>query len=150
MELEVHLPSGRRWFTEASAAPIVDDQGNVMAGIAVTTDITERKAAREKLAQTELRYRLLFDKTLEGFADCKMYFEDDKPVDFIYPTVNDAFEKLTGLRNVVGKRVSEVIPGIRDSDPELLEIYGRGVQTRQPETFEGTCMAWGFGSHLCV
>jgi PAS domain S-box-containing protein len=50
--------------------------------------------------------------------------------------VNKTFETLTGLKNVVGKRVSEVIPGIRESDPELFEIYGRVAQTGAPETFE--------------
>ena len=29
--------------------------------------------------------------------------------------VNQAFESLTGLQDVVGKKVSEVIPGIRDT-----------------------------------
>ncbi len=49
MELEVHLPDGRRWFTEASGAPIRDAQGNVTGGVAVTVDITARKQAEERL-----------------------------------------------------------------------------------------------------
>ena len=56
--------------------------------------------------------------------------------DFIYLKVNSAFEALTGLKDVVGKRVSEVIPGIQESDPELLEIYGRVALTGKPERFE--------------
>ena len=50
--------------------------------------------------------------------------------------MNGAFETLTGLKNVVGKKVSEVIPGIRESDPELFEIYGRVALTGVPESFE--------------
>jgi PAS domain S-box-containing protein len=73
---------------------------------------------------------------LDGFAYCKMFFEDGKPQDFIYLDVNDAFERLTGLKNVVGKKVSEVIPGIRESHPELLEIYGRVALTGNPEKAE--------------
>ena len=42
-ELEVQLPNGRRWFAEASGAPIHDQNGNVIGGVAVTVDITERK-----------------------------------------------------------------------------------------------------------
>ena len=60
----------------------------------------------------------------------------DQPQDFIYLKVNSAFEALTGLKDVVGKRVSEVIPGIQESDPELLEIYGRVALTGKPERFE--------------
>jgi light-regulated signal transduction histidine kinase (bacteriophytochrome) len=40
------------------------------------------------------------------------------------------------LENVVGKRVTEVIPGIREAHPELFDIYGRVASTRQPEKFE--------------
>jgi two-component system CheB/CheR fusion protein len=43
---------------------------------------------------------------------------------------------LTGLKEVVGKRVTEVIPGIREADPELFEIYGRVAMTGVPEKFE--------------
>ncbi len=46
------------------------------------------------------------------------------------------FSILTGLKNVVGRPVSEVIPGIRESDPQLFEVYGRVALTGQPERFE--------------
>jgi len=53
-------------------------------------------------------------------------FQDGRPVDFVYLDVNPAFERVTGLMDVVGRRVTEVIPRIRDTNPELFEIYGRG------------------------
>jgi len=31
---------------------------------------------------------------LEGFAHCKMLFEHDTPMDLIFLSVNDAFEKI--------------------------------------------------------
>ena len=49
MELEVLMPNGRRWFAEASGAPVRDAQGRVMGGIAVTVDITERKRTEDVL-----------------------------------------------------------------------------------------------------
>ncbi len=60
IELEVHLPSGRRWVAEASGAPILDGKSNVVGGIAVTVDITERKVAEEALrkAYDELELRV--------------------------------------------------------------------------------------------
>jgi len=51
---------------------------------------------------------------LNGFAYCRMIFSEDQPRDFIYLAVNDAFTELTGLKDVVGKKVSEVIPAIRN------------------------------------
>ena len=52
MELEVQLPSGRRWFAEISGAPIHDMEGNVVGGVAITVDITQRKKAEAKLKET--------------------------------------------------------------------------------------------------
>ena len=49
MELEVQLPSGRRWFAEASGAPVFGPHGEVVGGLAVTVDITERKQAEDEL-----------------------------------------------------------------------------------------------------
>jgi signal transduction histidine kinase len=65
-----------------------------------------------------------------------MLFENGAPSDFIYLDVNEAFETLTGLKNVVGKKATEAIPGIREADPHLLEIYGRVALSGKPERFE--------------
>ncbi|HVT89656.1 MAG TPA: CHASE3 domain-containing protein [Tepidisphaeraceae bacterium] len=49
MELEVILPTGKRWFAQASGAPLRDENGAVIGGVAVTVDITDRKLAEEAL-----------------------------------------------------------------------------------------------------
>jgi PAS domain-containing protein len=51
MELEVQLPSGRCWFTEAFGAPMHDPEGNVVGGVAVTLDVTERKQVEQEREQ---------------------------------------------------------------------------------------------------
>jgi signal transduction histidine kinase len=92
--------------------------------------------AANALLASQTRFRTLFENMLNGFAYCRMIFEQDRPQDFVYLEVNRAFETLTGLQGVVGRKVSEVIPGIQASDPELLERYGRVALTGVPETFE--------------
>jgi PAS domain S-box-containing protein len=87
---------------------------------------------------------------LNGFAYCKMLFEQNQPTDFTYLEVNSAFETLTGLKSVAGKKVSEVIPGIRESDPKLLEIYGRVALTGMPERFETYVEALGMWFSISV
>jgi len=65
-----------------------------------------------------------------------LYDDQNRPLDFVYLDVNGAFERLTGLKDVVGKQVTEVIPGIKELSPELFEIYGRVALTGRPEKFE--------------
>ena len=65
----------------------------------------------EALRLSEEHYRSLFDNMLNGYAYCRMHFEDHRPVDWTYLRVNQAFETLTGLTDVEGKKISEVIPG---------------------------------------
>jgi PAS domain S-box-containing protein len=110
----------------------------------------EKFEAAEALGESEKRYRSLFENMLVGYAYCKMIFERDKPQDFIYVEVNNAFEKITGLKNVAGKKVSEVIPGIQDSNPELFEIYGRVALTGNPEKFETYVESLGIWFSIAV
>jgi PAS domain S-box-containing protein len=102
----------------------------------LSLDITELKNSDQILQENENFYHSVFENLLNGFAYCEMIYQDGKPVDFTYLTVNKSFENLTGLKNAVGKKVSDLIPGIQQSDPQLFEIYGRVAATGKPETFE--------------
>ncbi len=115
-----------------------------VAVLEANRDITEHKVEAEALRKSEQRFRSLFENMLDGFAYCKIILDDHgRPVDFVYLEVNGAFEMLTDLKNVVGKKVTEVIPGIKESQPELLERYGRVALTGEPERFEIELKALG-------
>jgi two-component system CheB/CheR fusion protein len=123
----------------------VSDEVEKVAAIATTErDITERKMreealrriADETLRQSENEYRSLFENMLDGYAYCRMIYENGEPRDFVYLDVNSTFESLTGLKGVIGKKVSEVIPEIRESNPELIQTYGRVASTGNPEQLE--------------
>jgi PAS domain-containing protein len=105
-------------------------------GMVLASGLAEQQHAQKKLRESEFRYRNLFNGMMEGFALCEMRYKDGKAVDFKYLQVNEAFQKLTGLADVAGKWVSEVIPGLRESNPGLLEVYGRVASTGKPERFE--------------
>jgi PAS domain-containing protein len=79
----------------------------------------------------------MFENMLNGLAYCRMIYDDkNQPEDFIYLETNSAFEKLTGLKDVVGKKITDIIPGFKQSDPDIIQIYGRVASTGKSELFE--------------
>ena len=136
VEFRVCFPDGTVHWILSRGKPLHNKQGEVDRYIGTVIDITERKQTEDALKKQNERFASLFDNMLNGIAYCCMLFEEGRPVDFIYEQVNPSFEKLTGLRQVEGKRVSELITGIHQIQPEILELYGRVARTGQPERVE--------------
>ncbi|MFC1586054.1 PAS domain S-box protein [Fibrobacterota bacterium] len=102
-------------------------------------DITERKLTEESLLESEQKYRTLFDNMNDGFAYHKCIVDgNNNPVDYVFLEINSAFEKYTGLKgpDIIGKKVTEVIPGIEKAEPNLIKEYGRVAQTGENINFE--------------
>jgi PAS domain S-box-containing protein/putative nucleotidyltransferase with HDIG domain len=97
-------------------------------------EVRERSMAA--IERSERHFHSLFENMLEGYAHCRMLYRDGVPEDFVFLETNPAFERLSGLDDVVGKRATEAIPGVRESNPDLFEIYGRVARSGQPERFE--------------
>lgn len=105
--------------------------------------LEERKEAKTSLREREHLYRSLFNNMLNGFAYCRMLYDGNQLQDFVFLSVNPAFEKQIRLKDVVGRRASEVMPGIRENDTELLRLYGRVARTGKPELVETYVTALG-------
>ncbi len=124
-----------RWFLVRSA-PLHDEQGNLVKWYGVSIDIEDNKQLGNALRESERRYLSLFENMAEGVAYFRMLFKDDKLQDAIYLEVNPAWENLTGLRNVIGRKITEVLPGILEANSEFFERSVRVALTGQSERFE--------------
>jgi PAS domain S-box-containing protein len=85
------------------------------------------------------KYRFLFENMLDGFAYHKMIFDQTgKPVDYVFLEVNKSFERLTGFKRdkVIGKKVTEVLPGIKKDPADWIGTFGKVAKTGQPIRFE--------------
>ena len=100
---------------------------------AVLNDISVRKQNEQALAESEAHYRTLFDSIDEGFCVIEVIFDhNNKPIDYRFLEVNPSFIKQSGLKQALGKRMSEFAP---DLDEEWFEIYGKVVTTGQSIRF---------------
>jgi PAS domain S-box-containing protein len=94
----------------------------------------ERAKSEGALRKSEEKYRTLFNSIDEGFCIIEVIFDQDgKAVDYRFLEANPSFEKQTGLTNVKGKRVKELIP---KHDAHWFEAYGNVALTGEPARFE--------------
>lgn len=95
--------------------------------------VAERTA---ELAESERKFRLLFENMTTGFAMHQMlYDEQGTPSDYRFMEVNPAFETLTGLKaaDIIGKTLLELLPG---TEPFWIETYGKVATSGKPISFK--------------
>ncbi|PZP47878.1 MAG: hybrid sensor histidine kinase/response regulator [Azospirillum brasilense] len=113
--------------------PIRDRQGKVTGIFVEGTDVTDRKAGEAALAESEARYRTLFETVETGFCIIELRFEGERAVDYRIVEANPAFERLTGQYGVTGRWVSDFAP---DLEAHWFEAYGSVALTGEPVRFE--------------
>ena len=109
-------------------------EGNYLRGLRASL---ERKELA--LSESEKRYKQLFTNMLNGFALHEVVVnEDNKPIDYIFLEVNDAFEIMTGLKRseIIGKKVTEALPGIENDPANWISVYGKVALTGEESRFE--------------
>jgi len=80
---------------------------------------------RMQTRELEVTNQMIAESMLNGFVYGQLLYKNAKARDFIYLKVNDAFERITGLTNVVGKKFSQVVSGDPAENRERLAIYAR-------------------------
>lgn len=77
-------------------------------------------------------YQKFINSSKSAWAFHKIIFDEKgSPVDYVFIDVNKAFEDLTGLKSeqIIGEKVTTIIPGIEKSEPDLISFYGKVAST---------------------
>jgi PAS domain S-box-containing protein len=85
------------------------------------------------------KFNLIINNLPDAFAYHQIVTADDgTPVDYIFLEINDAFEEMTGLKreNIIGKKVTEILPGIEKSEFDWIGTYGKVASSGEPVRFQ--------------
>jgi PAS domain S-box-containing protein len=130
---------GSSFWSDTIISLVKDEQGRPCGLIGTDRDITERVRAEEALRESKDQLQALFDNMSNGFAYHRIVTDEaGKPVDYIFLEINEAFERYTGLRrdDIIGKRVTEVLPGIENMAFDWIGTCGQIALTGEPIQFE--------------
>ena len=103
---------------------------------AVLGEAVANKRIRDQLTTTEEQSGLLISQMQLGLAVHEIICDKaGEPVDYRFISVNDSYEKMTGLRreNLIGKRVLEVLPKTEDY---WVQSFGEVALTGRSKQFE--------------
>lgn len=126
-------------WAHSRAVPVLDDNGEVIEWFGAASDITSRKCAEEAVRISQQRYHTLFDSIDEGYCVIRAEFDaSGKGNDYTFLEVNQAFERHTGLRDVVGRSMRSIAP---THETWWYEVYGHIAKTGESRRFENSAEA---------
>lgn len=99
-----------------------------------------------QLAESEARYRTLFEAMDEGFFLAEVIVVGDRPTDILYLEANPAAVRMTG-QNYTGRRLREIDPHF---EPHWYEVFGRVALTGEPARLERFAAPLGAWFDFCV
>ncbi|HVF16953.1 MAG TPA: ATP-binding protein [Steroidobacteraceae bacterium] len=138
------IPIG--WFTFAYT-PLPDERGQIAGFYCTATETTAKVRAEERsraltesaLHKSEQRYRSLFESMDEGFCILHLIFDQrGKPIDYRFLETNPSFEKQSGMKDVLGRTVRELVP---DIESFWIDNYGEVALTGQSKRLRNRAAA---------
>lgn len=121
-------------------SPVEDEEG-IQGVLALGAAITPEYLAEQHLKCT---YQTLQEWMEEGFCICEILRDEKgKACDWRYLEANAAFEKQSGLKNVIGKTFKELVPS---RNHQFLHLFAQVAMTGKPARFveESACLGRWF------
>ncbi len=117
------------WFT-FSLSPVRDDARGVVAFLNIASETTaridaEREAQHARAAAEQAEHQLR-----EVFAQAPAFLAVLRGPKHVFDFVNDAYVRLIGGRDVIGKPVAEALPEVADQG--FVALLDRVLETKQP------------------
>jgi PAS domain S-box-containing protein len=141
VEILNYRRDGSTFCNELYISPVFTAEGHLRYFFASQLDVTRFRTETGMLAESEARYRTLFNALDAGFCVIEMRFDAvGRAVDYRFVEANRAFASQTGLGEVVGRWVSELIP---DLERTWLDTYGAVALTGRSVRFESGAVALG-------
>ncbi len=132
---ESHLTLRRNGITRRlslTRQPLTDSRGEITGLVWLVQDLARSRSPKRALREQIARYRKLFRNLRAGFAEHELILDDQgRPADYRFLEMNREFERQTGLKRktLIGRRITEILPSIRELDFDWIEAYGNVVLT---------------------
>lgn len=123
-----------RWIARKGEFQL-DQNGTPVRFVGVARDITGHKSVELQLAESERKWRGLFENLQEGFIlGCVIRNVTGRVVDWRYEEVNTAWYELTGVEpgTALGRTIRDLWPGIEDA---WVDEFADVVETGRPVHF---------------
>jgi len=138
------LPIGKEILSAVagcwSMGPELDpDQIEVVVALAQSAFAAPETGNVDEAPGHALRRHDLLDFIGQGFCVVEVLFDDvERPIDYRFIALNQAFEAQTGLENAIGKTMRSLRP---DHEAHWFEIYGNVALTGEAVRFENQAAA---------
>lgn len=132
----IENPNGNRVFLSITSSPLFDENGKIESVIALVEDITTQYQAERALQESEKKYRVLFERLLNGFALHEIILDDKgKACNYRFIDANPAFCQATGLKRekLIGATVLDVLP---KTEKYWIDAYGDVALKGKPLHFQ--------------
>ncbi|MFW5660405.1 MAG: chemotaxis protein CheB [Oceanicaulis sp.] len=132
VETEVRTKEGCWYMMRVRPYRTIEDK--IEGAVVSFVDITRRREMESQVKESEARYRSLYNAMDQGYCLIELIRDEDGAVcDYRYLDANAALERQTGLREVVGKTNTGIMPGL---EPGWYGFFDAVSKSREGDRME--------------